>query len=92
MTLSRATSLFETYHPGEQPAESSASSVNAIFCTYCRKNGHKMKTCINKIRDEKDKSRKNSSSPTEHSSEDSSSGKRQRFPMLHLRGQGPQNS
>jgi hypothetical protein len=81
MTLSRATSLFETYHPGEQPAaESSAPSVNAIFCTYCHKNGHKVKTCRNKIRDEKDKKRKNSSSPTEHSSEDSSSGKRQRFP------------
>jgi hypothetical protein len=80
MTLSRATSLFETYHPGEQPAESSAPSVNAIFCTYCHKSGHKVNTFRNKIRDEKDKKRKNSSSPTEHSSEDSSSGKRQRFP------------
>jgi hypothetical protein len=50
MTLSLATSLFETYHPGEQPAESSAPSVNAILCTYCHKNGHKVKTCRNKIR------------------------------------------
>jgi hypothetical protein len=44
MTLSRATSLFETYHPGEQPpTEPSALSVNAIFCNYCRKHGHKTK-------------------------------------------------
>jgi hypothetical protein len=79
MTLSRATSLFETYHPGEQPAaESSAPSVNAIFCNYCRKNGHKTKGCRKKISDEKNKRRQNSSS-SEHSS-DESSGKRRRFP------------
>jgi hypothetical protein len=64
MTLSRATSLFETYHPGEQPAESSsAPSVNAIFCAHCHKNGHKVKTCKNKIRDEKDKSGKIPTAP-----------------------------
>jgi hypothetical protein len=34
----------------------------------------------NKIRDEKYNKRKNSSSPTEHSSKDSSSSKRQQFP------------
>jgi hypothetical protein len=55
MTLSRATFLFETYHPGEQPppAEPSALSVNAIFCNYCRKHGHKTKACKKKTSDEK---------------------------------------
>jgi hypothetical protein len=80
MTFSRATSLFETNHPGEQTSvESSAPSVNAIFCNYCQKKGHKVKVCKKKISDEKNKKRKTSND----SSEDSSqvfSGKRGRFP------------
>jgi hypothetical protein len=80
MTFSHATSLFETYHPGEQtPVESSAPSVNAIFCNYCQTKGHKVKVCKKIISDEKNKKRKTSND----SSEDSSqffSGKRGRFP------------
>jgi hypothetical protein len=59
MTFSRATSLFETYHSGEQTlVESSAPSVNAIFCNYCQKKGHKVKVCKKKITDEKNKKAK----------------------------------
>ena len=38
MTLSRATSLFETYAPGES---STTVTVNALFCRYCKGSGHK---------------------------------------------------
>jgi hypothetical protein len=78
MTLSRATFLFETYHPGEQPppAEPSALSVNAIFCNYCRKHGHKTKACKKKTSDEK--KRKTSSGSSEHVS-DESTRKQQKF-------------
>jgi hypothetical protein len=80
MTFSRATSLFETYHPSEQSSsESSAPSVNAVFCNYCQKNGHKVKVCKKKISDEKNKKRKTSSSSSDDSSQDFS-GKRGRYP------------
>jgi hypothetical protein len=34
MTLSRTTSLFETYHPGTSSSSAPAPSVNALFCRY----------------------------------------------------------
>jgi hypothetical protein len=69
MTFSCATSLFETYHPGEQfSSESSAPSVNAVFCNYYQKNGHKVKVCKKQISDEKNKKRKTSSSSSDDSS------------------------
>jgi hypothetical protein len=40
MTLSRATSLFKTYHPGLSSTPAPAPSVNALFCRYCKKEGH----------------------------------------------------
>jgi hypothetical protein len=53
--------------------------VNAIFCNYCRKNGHKTKICRKKKRDENNKKRKTSSGSSEYSSEDFSD-KRRNFP------------
>jgi predicted RNA-binding protein len=37
MTLSRATSLFEIYHPGSSSSSTPAPSVNALFCRHCKK-------------------------------------------------------
>jgi hypothetical protein len=72
--------LFETYHPGEQPtAESTAESVNAIFCNYYQKKGHKVKFCKKKISDERNKKRKTSNGSSADSSQDFSV-KRGRFP------------
>jgi hypothetical protein len=51
MTLSRATSLFETYHPGSSSSSTQAPSVNALFCRYCKKEGLSIQSC--------DKKRKN---------------------------------
>ncbi len=57
MTLSRATSLFETYHPGDQqPA--GVSSVNALFCRYCKKKGHAIQSCTKKAKNEQKNKRK----------------------------------
>lgn len=44
MTLSRATSLFETYQPGSTPEP----SVNALFCPNCKKKGHTIQSCKKK--------------------------------------------
>jgi hypothetical protein len=40
MTLSRATSLIKTYHPGLSSTPAPTPSVNALFCRYCKKEGH----------------------------------------------------
>jgi hypothetical protein len=49
ITFDKASGLFEGMeHSGlapVPPAKSSAQYVNAIFCNYCRKNGHKTKIC-----------------------------------------------
>jgi hypothetical protein len=51
-TLDKASGFFEGMeHSGlapVPPAKSSAQYVNAIFCNYCRKNGHKTKICRKK--------------------------------------------
>ena len=57
MTLSRATSLFETYHPGDQPS-AGAPSVNALFCRYCKKKGHAIQSCTKKTKNEQKNKRK----------------------------------
>jgi hypothetical protein len=83
ITFDKASGLFEGMeHSGlapVPPSESSAQYVNAIFCNYCRKNGHKTKICRKKKRDENNKKRKTSSGSSEYSSEDFS-GKRRNFP------------
>ena len=58
MTLSRATSLFETYHPGGDPSTAGAPSVNALFCRYCKKKGHAIKSCTKKTKYEQKNKRK----------------------------------
>lgn len=80
ITLKRATSLFETYAPGGQ--NSSAPSVNAIVCGYCKKNGHELKVCRKKIRDEGDKKRKSKPSPKmqTHKPFSENRSKRTRYP------------
>jgi hypothetical protein len=77
ITLNRATSLFETYAPGGQ---SSAPSVNAIVCGYCKKNGHELKVCRKKIRDDGAKKRKPFSKTHTSKTSSHSKGKRARFP------------
>jgi hypothetical protein len=59
MTLSRATSLFETYHPDDQLAESSfLPSVNAMFYRYCKKKGHVIRSCMKKSKNAQNGQRK----------------------------------
>jgi hypothetical protein len=52
ITFDKASGLFDGMeHSGlapVPPAESSAQYVNAIFCNYCRKNGHKTKSAERK--------------------------------------------
>jgi hypothetical protein len=74
ITLNRATSLFETYAPAG--GQSSAASVKAIVCGYCKKNGHELKVCRIKIRDDGAKKRKTHTSKMSTHSK----GKRARFP------------
>jgi hypothetical protein len=45
MTLSRATSLFETYHPKSSSSSTQAPSINAVFCRYCKKEVHNIQSC-----------------------------------------------
>jgi hypothetical protein len=58
MTLSRATSLFETYHPGGDSSTAGAPSVNALFCRYCKKKGHAIQSCTKKTKYEQKNKRK----------------------------------
>lgn len=51
MTLNRATSLFETYLPGD--TSTAAPSVNAIFCRYCKKNGHDIQACTKRPKNDR---------------------------------------
>ena len=77
MTLSRATSLFETYHPGIAISEpSSAPVVNALFCRYCKQKGHEIQSCQKKTKNGQSK-RKKSESKKPSSSHKS---KKKRFP------------
>jgi hypothetical protein len=51
MTLSRATSLFvDTYHPVFSSSSTQAPSVNALFCRYCKKEGHNFSPVIERER------------------------------------------
>jgi hypothetical protein len=58
MTLSRATSLFETYHPGSSSSPTPAPSVNALFCRYCKKKGHAIQSCTKKSKYEQQKNKR----------------------------------
>jgi hypothetical protein len=40
MTLNRATSLFETYLPGDTATAAPTVNAPTVFCRYCKKNGH----------------------------------------------------
>ena len=73
MTLSRATSIFETYHPGEQLAESSLPSVNAMFCRYCKKKGHVIQSCMKKSKNAQNVQRKPHAEEDDPANNDSSS-------------------
>jgi hypothetical protein len=63
MTLSRATSLFETYHPGSSSSSTQASSVNALFCRYCKKESHNIQSC-DKKKKEKSEGKGKTQTPT----------------------------
>lgn len=79
MTLNRATSLFETYLPGDSAKE--APSVNAIFCRYCKKTGHDIQACSKRPKtDRKGKHTQKRSAPKNQSSPKNSSNKKSRFP------------
>jgi hypothetical protein len=57
MTLSRATSLFETYHP-ESSSSTPEPSVNALFCRYCKKKGHAIQSCTKRTKSTQKNQRK----------------------------------
>jgi hypothetical protein len=82
MTLSRATSLFETYHPGASSSPTSAPSVNALFCRYCKKEGHNIQSCDKKRK--KNQKEKEKPKRTQHKNSQSSgpSRKKQRYPCV----------
>lgn len=66
MTLSRATSLFETYHPemtlsDSSSAPSTAPVVNALFCRYCKQKGHEIQSCHKKSKNTQNKRKKTES-------------------------------
>jgi hypothetical protein len=59
MTLDRAASLFETYHPASE--ELSVSALTTDWCKYCKKKGHLIGDCRKKKSNDK-KKRTNKSS------------------------------
>lgn len=76
MTLSRATSLFETYQP--RSTDSTTPSVNVLFCRYCKKDGHNIQSCLKRSKNPKKKQKQKrpmlkNSKPTK---------KKQRFPCV----------
>ena len=75
MTLNRATSLFETYLPGD--TATTAPTVNAIFCRYCKKNGHDIQACTK--RPKNDRKGKNSKTHKSQTSK-TSPQKKSKFP------------
>ena len=85
MTLNRATSLFETYHPG---SFSSTSVVNALFCRYCKKDGHDVRSCNKKK--SKNQKKKHTRPDTRNQASSAPPKKKQRYPcaicdsMTHL--------
>ena len=76
MTLSRATSLFESYQPAGDSSQQ--PTVNALFCRYCKKPGHEIESCNKKSKSDKKKSSKNSRSKPSSTKEYEK--KRKRFP------------
>ena len=85
MTLNRATSLFETYHPG---SSSSTSVVKALFCRYCKKDGHDVRSCNKKK--SKNQKKKHTRPDTRNQASSAPLKKKQRYPcaicdsMTHL--------
>jgi hypothetical protein len=78
MTLSRATSLFETYHPSAVVSESApAPVVNALFCRYCKQKGHEIQSCHKKTKNDHNKRKKPEVS---RKSDSAHKGKKKRFP------------
>ena len=81
MTLSRATSLFETYHPGTVDSESASAHapvVNALFCRYCKQKGHEIQSCQKKTKNSQSKRKK----PESKKQFPSHKNKRKRFPCV----------
>lgn len=73
MTLTRATSLFENY----QPSSAVSTSVNALFCTNCKKTGHDLKSCKKRSNN---KRKQHNSAQKKTDSKNSHKPKKQRFP------------
>lgn len=82
MTLSRATSLFETYHPSSSSSSASTPAVNALFCRYCKKEGHNIQSC-NKKKKRNQKEKEKPKRP-QHKNTHSSGPlkKKQRYPCV----------
>lgn len=80
MTLSRATSLFETYNPGSSVSEAPPPTtpvVNALFCRYCKQRGHEIQSCRKKTKSDHTKRKKPDVSKR---SDSSHKNKKKRFP------------
>jgi hypothetical protein len=78
MTLTRATSLFETYQPPSASSSSTAPTVNALFCRYCKKEGHNIQSCNKKKH--KNQREKGKRPPQKNSHSSGSAKKKQRYP------------
>ena len=79
MTLSRATSLFETYHPGTQQQTAPVLLVKTLTCRYCKKKGHSIKDCRKKKSAHKNAQKKEDTPQTPSFKP---SGKRKRYPCV----------
>jgi hypothetical protein len=82
MTLSRTTSLFETYHPGFSSSSTQALSVNALFCRYCKKEGHNIQSCDNKRKQNQKEKEKPKRTQRKNSPSSGPSRKKQRYPCV----------
>ena len=60
MTLSRATSLFESYQPPEVPV---LPTVNALICSFCKRKGHRSKKCWKKRNNDREQRKKKNDRP-----------------------------
>jgi hypothetical protein len=75
-------SLSCDFHPGSSSSSTPAPSVNALFCRYCKKEGHNIQSCDKKKRKNQKEKEKPKRSQHKNSQSSDPSRKKQRYPCV----------